>query len=92
MCATTICYADGYKKYSHISKIWFERYVQGYGEIYGILSTGSNVHLLTHIHDDPNAKNRTKPHHRDEFRHQCAFSRRAHSNDFFNESGENRSQ
>lgn len=52
LCATTICYTDAHERYLHIAKSYFERYVKGYGEIYGIHSIGSNVHLLTHVYDD----------------------------------------
>lgn len=52
VCATTICYTDSYDIYLHIAKSYFERYVETFGEIYGIHSIGSNVHLLTHVYDD----------------------------------------
>lgn len=52
MCATTICYTDTYQSYLPMSKIWFDRYVEHYMNIYSIHSVGSNVHLLTHVYDD----------------------------------------
>lgn len=48
VCATTICYDI----YWHIAKTYFERYVERFGDIYGIHGIGSNVHLLTHVYDD----------------------------------------
>lgn len=52
VCATTICYTDVYKEYVHITKSWFEKYVDRYKEIYSTHSLLPNVHLLTHIYDD----------------------------------------
>lgn len=51
-CAVRIFYVDAYKIYRHIAKKWLIEYIEGYINIFGIHSIGSNVHNLSHIFDD----------------------------------------
>lgn len=51
-CAVRILYVDAYKIYRRIAKKWLTEYIEGYINIFGIHSVGSNVHNLCHIFDD----------------------------------------
>lgn len=52
VCAVTICHSDVYKKYLHIAGKWFDEYIAGCMDIYGVHSLGSNIHNLTHVIED----------------------------------------
>lgn len=52
VCAVTICYTDAYNRFHSVAKVWFERYIEKYVEIYGIHSIVSNTHNLNHVVGD----------------------------------------
>lgn len=52
VCAVHICSVDKYRSFLRIAKMPFGDYIEGYIELYGIDSIGSNVHNLCHIVED----------------------------------------
>lgn len=52
VCSVHICTTDKYRLFIQIAKLIFHDYIEGYIDLYGIDSIGSNVHNLCHIIED----------------------------------------